>query len=390
MTQAAGTSARRATGLLGPGQYSRAMRVDVLTEQLLAPVPGGTGRYTAEVCAALAAGAPHGSTVQGWTAWHRDLSGARVPGTPPPRRLPLPRRPLALAWEHGVPVGPTGGDLVHATTLLAPPRGRRPLVVTVHDAVPWTHPETLTPRGVSWHRRMAERTVPTADALVVPTHAVARELATFLTLPLRVVVSGAGVGEQLGAPPDAVERRRRLGVPDGDYLLTVATLEPRKGLDVLLAAMAERPGALPPLVVAGQAGWGGVRPDVLARELGLAPDQVRLLGRVPDSDLAAVLHGAAVLVAPSRAEGFGLPVLEAMAAGVPVVSSDAPALVEVGGGATVVTPVGDPALLGAALRELIGDAQLRGTLADAGRRRSADFSWTSVAERLWELYRSLR
>jgi glycosyltransferase involved in cell wall biosynthesis len=365
------------------------MRVDVLTEQLLAPVPGGTGRYTAEVCAALAAGAPPGSTVQGWTAWHRDVSGAHVPGTPPPRRLPLPRRPLALAWEHGVPVRPTGGDLVHATTLLAPPRGRHPLVVTVHDAVPWTHPETLTPRGVRWHRRMAERTVPTADALVVPTHAVARELASFLTLPGRVVVSGAGVGEQLGTPPDAVERRRRLGVPDGDYLLTVATLEPRKGLDVLLAAMAERPGTLPPLVVAGQAGWGGVRPDVLARELGLAPDQVVLLGRVPDADLAAVLHGAAVLVAPSRAEGFGLPVLEAMAAGVPVVSSDAPALVEVGGGATVVTPVGDPALLGAALREVVGDAQRRSALGDSGRRRSADFTWTTVAERLWTLYRSL-
>ena len=92
-----------------------------------------------------------------------------------------------------------GGDLVHAPTLLAPPRGRRPLVVTVHDAVPWTHPETLTPRGVRWHRRMAERAVPTADALVVPTHAVAAELASLPDPAGRVVVSGAGVGEQLGS-----------------------------------------------------------------------------------------------------------------------------------------------------------------------------------------------
>src|SRR6476620_2298189 len=222
------------------------MRVDVVTEQLLAPVPGGTGRYTAEICAALITEAPPGATVQCWTAWHRDVAAARVPGMPAPRRLPLARRPLALAWERGLPVRPRGGDLVHAPTLLAPPRGPRPLVVTVHDAVPWTHPETLTPRGVHWHRRMAERVVPTADALVVPTHAVATELAEFVTLPGRVVVSGAGVGKQLGEPPDADERRRRLGVPEGGYLLSVATLEPRKGLDVLLAALAERPDDLLP------------------------------------------------------------------------------------------------------------------------------------------------
>ena len=127
-------------------------------------------------------------------------------------------------------------------------------MVTVHDAVPWTHPETLTPRGVHWHRRMAERVARTADAVVVPTHAVATELGRFLALPDRVVVTGAGVGKALRQPHDAAARRDRLGVPAGEYLLTVATLEPRKGLDVLLSALAERSADLPPLVVVGQAG----------------------------------------------------------------------------------------------------------------------------------------
>ena len=365
------------------------MRLDLVLEQLLSPVPGGTGRYAAEVCAALIAGAPAGGDVQGWTAWHRDTTAARVPGAPAPRRLLLPRRPLVAAWERGLPVRPRGGDLVHAPTLLAPPRGDRPLVVTIHDAVPWTHPETLTPRGVRWHRRMAERVAATADAVVVPTQAVADELARFLTLPSRVVVTGAGVGSALDDQPDAAARRERLGVPVGEYLLTVATLEPRKGLDVLLAALAERPAALPPLVVVGQAGWGGIQPDAMARDLGLPDGQVRLLGRLPDADLAAVLHGATALVAPSRAEGFGLPVLEAMAAGVPVISSDAPALVEVGGGATVVTQVGDATALAAALGDLMGNGARRAELGIAGRRRAAEFSWENVAARLWRLYAEL-
>jgi glycosyltransferase involved in cell wall biosynthesis len=365
------------------------MRLDLVMEQLLLPVPGGTGRYAAEVCAALAATAPPGASVQGWTAWHRDVSPAAVPGVAPPRRLPLPRRGLVLAWERGWPVAPGGGDVVHAPTLLAPPRGRRPLVVTVHDAVPWTHPETLTPRGVRWHRAMAARVAAEADALVVPTQAVADDLAAVLRLPARVVVSGAGVAAGLREPADAAARRDRLGVADGDYLLTVATLEPRKGLDVLLAAIAEAPAGLPPLVVVGQPGWGDVQPEAMARELGLAEGAVRVLGRIPDPDLAAVLAGATALVAPSRAEGFGLPVLEAMAAGVPVISSDAPALVEVGGGATVLTPVGDAAALSAALHDVVADAAGRSRLRELGTRRAAHFSWDRVAGRLWELYADL-
>jgi glycosyltransferase involved in cell wall biosynthesis len=235
---------------------------------------------------------------------------------------------------------------------------------------------------------MGERVAATADAVVVPTQAVADDLARVLSLPARVVVAGAGVGAALAERPDAAARRERLGVPAGEYLVTVATLEPRKGLDVLLAAVAKRPD-LPPLMVVGQPGWGGVEPAVMARDLGLPAGQVRVLGRLADADLAAVLRGATALVMPSRAEGFGLPVLEAMAAGVPVVSSDAPALVEVGGGATVLTPVGDAVALSAALSDLVGDAGRRDELAAAGRVRAGDFSWAGVADQLWALYSEL-
>jgi glycosyltransferase involved in cell wall biosynthesis len=140
--------------------------------------------------------------------------------------------------------------------------------------------------------------------------------------------------------------------------------------------------------VVGQAGWGSVDVAARAAELGVG-DRVRLMGRLPDDDLAVVLSRAAVLVSPSRAEGFGLPVLEAMAAGVPVVSSDAPALEEVGGGATRTVPVGDVAALAEALADVLGSAATRAELSAAGRRRAADFTWVGAADRLWELYATL-
>jgi glycosyltransferase involved in cell wall biosynthesis len=365
------------------------MRVGVLLEQVLAPVPGGTGRYARELAASLAAAACPGEQVAGWTAWHRDPSAARVPGLSGPHALPLPRRPLIKAWERGMPWPvPRGVDLVHAPTLLAPTGTSVPLVVTIHDAVPWTHPETLTPRGVTWHRRMAARVARRADAVVVPTRAVADALAGHLQLS-RVEVIGEGVSGDLALPGDAQRRAERLDLPDGGFLLTLATLEPRKGLDVLIAALA-RPGVLDlPLLVVGQPGWGGVDPADLARREGIAPDRVRVLGRLDDADLATVLDRATALVMPSRAEGFGLPVLEAMAAGTPVVCSADPALAEVGGDAVRTAPVGDAHALAAQLTDVLGDAALRADMADAGRRRAATYTWEDAAERLWELYRSL-
>ncbi len=365
-------------------------RLAVIVEQLLAPVPGGTGRYTAEIAAALAATAPAASTVAGWAAWHRAL-GAAVPGVRGPRRLPLPRRGLVAAWERGLGPVPRDADVVHAPTPLAPPRRGVPLVVTIHDAVPWTHPWTLTPRGVAWHRRAGQRAARTADRVVVPTAAVADELSRVLPdlRADRLLVVGEGATAALASPPpDAAARADRLRLPPA-YLLSLATLEPRKGLDVLLAAVAEPAAPDLPLLVVGQPGWGGVDPATEAARRGLPPGRVRVLGRLADPDLAVVLHRAAGVVVPSRAEGFGLPVLEAMAAGVPVVSSDAPALVEVGGGATLVVRRDDPPALATALRAIVEDRELAARLSAAGRRRAGDFNWQAAARALWLAYDDL-
>jgi glycosyltransferase involved in cell wall biosynthesis len=353
------------------------VRVGLVLEQCLAPVPGGTGRYTREVALALARRAPEGSAVAGATAWHRQL--LRIPGVPS-FRLAVPRRPLIALWERGL--GPSiGGDVVHALTPLAPPRRRTPLVVTVHDAVPWTHPETLTPRGVRWHRAAIELAARTADLVVVPTQAVADELEQHVPLGDRTRVVGEGVSEDLRLPDDAEARAAALRLPD-QYLLTVATLEPRKGLSVLLEQLARPEAPAVPLLVAGQAGWGDVDLPSEARRLGIA-DRVRILGRVPDADLAVLMARATVLVVPSRAEGFGLPTLEAMSLGTAVVTSPVPALMEVAGGASLVAPDAELAM---ALRSVVEDAALRGRLEAMGRRRAADFTWDGVADALWTAY----
>ena len=357
------------------------MRVAVVLEQCVAPVPGGTGRYSREVAAALVRRGAAGSSVVGVTAWHRSVSAAVVPGVDGPKRLPLPRRALVAAWERGIGPG-VDGDVVHAPTPLAPPRRRTPLVVTVHDAVPWTHPETLTPRGVRWHRSAVERAARTADLLVVPTQAVADELVRHVQVGAdRLRVIGEGVSADLAVPADAEARATRLALPER-YLLTVATLEPRKGLAVLLAALASAEAPALPLLVVGQPGWGGLDPLGEAARLGVA-DRVRVLGRVPDADLAVLLDRATAVVVPSRAEGFGLPLLEAMAAGTPVVTSPAPALVEVGGGAALVAS--DEELAGA-LRHVVEDEQLRVRLVAAGRDRAASFTWDAAADALWRAY----
>ena len=421
------------------------MRVGFLVEQLLAPVPGGTGRYSAELAAALARTAAPGDSVTGWCAFHQDTSAAAVPGVLGPFRLPLPRRALAAAWARGTGPVPTGVDVIHAPTLLVPPshtglagrvaalappaaltpvasvlsrtpfggrtgaagrtgrsdrpgpgRGRPPaprprLVVTIHDAVPWTHPQTLTPHGARWHRVMGERAVRHADAVIVPTRAVAEQVRAHLPIePERLHVVGEGVAEAvLRVPADADARAARLGLPERGYLLTLATLEPRKGLDTALAALREPQAPDLPLLHVGATGWGDLDVRAEAARHGLDGGRFRTLGRIGDEDLAVVLSRATALIAPSRSEGFGLPVVEAMAHGVPAVVSDVPALVEVGGDAVLVTKVGDPASLAEAAGRIVRDSELRQRLSRAGLARSASFTWNGAARSCWEIYRRI-
>ncbi len=234
------------------------------------------------------------------------------------------------------------------------------------------------------------RAVQSGASITTLTQVVADELLTHLPQlrPERITVLGAGVSRALRAEPAAaaVERTRAKFTLPAEFVLSLATLEPRKGLDTALDAYALLGADAPPLVVAGPAGWGGIEPAALARERGLTADQVRTLGRVSDEELAVLLRDATVLIMPSRAEGFGLPVAEALAVGTPVVCSDIPALAEVAAGAALLVTPNDALALADGLRAMLGDASLRERLIAAGRQRSAAFDWDAVAARAWQLY----
>ena len=362
------------------------MRVGLVVDQLFAPVPGGTGRYARELAAALMVAAPEGSSLQTWRAWHGPVPPA-LPGAPGLQQLPIGSRVLARMWERGLGPAPRGADVVHATTLLVPPKRRAALVVTIHDVVPWTLPETLTPRGTRFHRRMGARAAREADLIVTPTAAVADQIRDILQPLAEVVPVPPGFSSDLRVPDDAQRRRARHVGQDG-YLLFVGTSEPRKGLETLLDALSQPLMRSLLLVVVGPRGWGGVDVGKEAEARGIA-GRVTVTGRVGDTDLAALYTGASLVVMPSRAEGFGLPVLEAMNLGVPVVTSDDPAMREVGAGATQTFPVGDPEALAVAVDHVLSDAPLRARMINQGRARARDFDWLDSARTLWGLYARL-
>jgi alpha-1,3-rhamnosyl/mannosyltransferase len=255
--------------------------------------------------------------------------------------------------------------------------GRPPLVVTVHDDLPWSHPEWMSRANVLQHRLVVERALPRAAAVLTVSEATRRALlARFALDPARVSVAPHGV-DPVFTPGPAGET----GVP-APYLLAVGTLQPRKGLDTALAAFERCAAAGAPhhLVVAGARGW---RDDAIVARFARSPvrDRVHLLGAVPDARLVSLLRGAALLLVPSRYEGFGLPALEGMACGTPVVAADATSLPGVIGDAGELVPPGDDAAWGERIGALLADPARRASMRERGLARAATFTWARCAER---------
>lgn len=371
-----------------------------LLDQLVAPVPGGIGRYAENLAREVIARAPAGCEVVGVAPndTAADNLEERLPGLAGLERLPFGRRSLSQFWSRGLATRMLEGALLHAPSLFAPLRTRGEeevgqTVVTVHDTVPWTHPETLTPNGVAWHKRQLRRAERFADAVVTPTHAVADQVAALGHFGDRLRVIPGAPTPDLRLPEtaeDADAVAARLGLPE-TYVLAIGTLEPRKGLDRLAVAVAGLDGVK--LVHAGPTGWGELGWDTICAQAGLERERVLDLGFVPDTDLAVVLDRARVLCMPSLDEGFGLPLLEAFRAGTPVVHTDVPALMEVAGGAGIHVPL-SPAdtfveRLRVALGNVLGDAELRENLIARGRDRYPVYSWAYSAELVWQLHAEL-
>jgi len=267
----------------------------------------------------------------------------------------------AVWYPLGLPRAAGAADVLHCPTFRAPLRPRVPMVVTVLDLAVLRHPELFNRWSRAYSRLTVSRVVRTARRVIAISEFTKRELVDLLGVdPERVTV--IGVPPMVGLSADGPRA-------EGDYVLAVGTLEPRKNLEGAAEAAA-RVGV--ELRVVGARGWGGV-----------APNGVRWLGEVEDEELARLLRGARALVYPSLYEGFGIPILEAMSVGTPVVTSRGGATEEVAGGAAVLVDPLDPASIAAG----IDDAdRRREELAALGLARAQSFSWDDVARRTVEVY----
>ncbi len=304
------------------------------------------------------------------------------PGLPPAVSVHSGRGGPGTLWLHAslpAALERAGCDVLLAALTIVPARPRIPTVPVVHDLTPLTHPEWHRSRTVAAFLPWIERTVERAARLIAVSRATAAELAAlFPESAGRVDVVENGVEERFHPAPDQESRRERRAVATRGrpYILYVGTLEPRKNVIRLLAACEEiwsrRPDA-PDLLLAGGGGW---KSEPLLARIAASPfrDRIHRAGYVRSKDLPDLYRAAEIFCYPSLAEGFGLPVLEAMACGAPTVISTAPALVEVAGDAALAAPGGESELA-AALERLLEDEDLRLELARRGPLRARLFSW---------------
>lgn len=286
-------------------------------------------------------------------------------------------------------------DVAHSTAYAAPSVGRAKLIVTVHDLTFLEHPEHHTQENIDFCVKQTTLARERADLFIVVSDSAKRDLMKLFDIPeekIRVIYEA--VDESFRPIMSAslrAETLKRHDLPD-QYLLFIGSIEPRKNLAAVLKVYAAllhngAPG-LPALAIAGAHGWLNSSIYTLVQELQLE-GSVRFLGYVPDANLPALYSGATVFLYPSLYEGFGLPVLEAMSCGCPVISSNLSSIPEVVGDAGLLVNPHDLNDLKAALEQILADKALRETLSAQALERASHFSLEKMAAETLHVYREV-
>jgi glycosyltransferase involved in cell wall biosynthesis len=358
----------------------------------------GIGHYTAQLAQALALIAPEhefrlaypssfpAASFQFDGSFLPNLNSARVPVGPIRKHW----------WSVGLPryIAREGIQLFHGTNYDVPLWRSCRTVLTIHDLSLLLHPETHERRSVARAKRRLPVMSKTADAIVVPTEAIRQEVCEYLRVGEQKVFAVPEAARNFFRPvdfADTIATRQKLGIGD-EFILTVGTIEPRKNIPALVTAferlLLREPNRQLQVVIAGGNGWLS-GPSFEAIRSSRAAGQILLPGYLQDEALRDLYSSCSVFVYPSLYEGFGLPPIEAMACGAPVVVNDIPALVESTAGAARIADTRDPDELAHVMSDVLNDDEERAALIKAGRRRASDLSWTQAAIKTIQIYESL-
>jgi glycosyltransferase involved in cell wall biosynthesis len=362
------------------------VRVAFHTDQLWFAAPGGIGTYVRELLRTLPT-LEDPPTLVGFQASGHAIPQMEIPIVEVPGSIRRTYPSWALVGRPPLPPELRDVDVVHATNPAAvPPVGAgQALVVTVHDLAFDVYPQTFPPTWRRLYRAGARAAARRAAMILTPSTATATDLQEHYHVAAeRIRVTPLASSLPRG-DLDVAAVLDRLGIPR-PYLLCPATLEARKNQTRLVRAYRQVAPEVPhALVLAGPDGW---RTDALEDQLRTeGPGTVLRTGLLRGDDLDAVIRGADAVAYPSLYEGFGLPIVEAMQRGVPVVTSTAPACVETAGGAAIVVDPEDVGGLADAVATVLTDAEVRDSLISRGRERAEGFSWEATARATLDAYR---
>lgn len=361
------------------------MRIAV-DARLVSYAVGGISQYTVRLIQALA-GLHTGDKILVLES-QKAGSDAPWPGgvrrvkmiTPPHNRFEQITLPMELLR---IPA-----DLLHSPDFIPPFRHRSPSVITIHDLAFMRFPHLLTADSARYYGQV-DKAVKRADQIIAVSHSTMQDIVKLLHVgpeKISVVYSAAAPECRPLTDEEKRERKRQLGLPDR-FILFVGTLEPRKNLPTLLEALPRVwQEHRVPLVVVGGKGWLYERVFMTLDRLRLTEEQVHLVGTVPSQQLADYYGCATCLVMPSLYEGFGLPALEAMACGTPVIVSNVSSLPEIVGDSGLQVDPEDVEGLAETLVRLLADEELRLKLGQMGLQRAACFSWERTARETLSVY----